>query len=67
MITDLQRIACKYLRLTREWNFDVFEALGNLCWACKTALNPTAIICQNCKAIINKTEFDKMKGQFANV
>ncbi len=66
MITDLQRQACNYLQLkNREWNFEVMSILQNLCWACKVSVHPDAIICQNCKAVINVEEYSKRSNQFA--
>lgn len=65
-ITDLQRIACNYLELEREWNFTVHNNVISLCWACKAAVNPTAIICGGCKAVLNVAEFEKNKSRFVN-
>jgi hypothetical protein len=66
-ITDLQRKACTHLGIDREWNFDVFKQLSNLCWACKSTINPAAIICHNCQAVLNATEYEKNKTRFAAV
>lgn len=65
-ISDLQRKACTYLEYQKEWNFDVFTHKMTLCWACKQAVNPEAIICGGCKAILNASEYAKKKEQFAN-
>lgn len=63
-ITDLQRSACSYLNMTREWNFDVMTEGNRLCWGCKAAVHPAAIVCGNCKAIINMEEYQKNKDRF---
>ena len=63
-ITELQRSACNYLGLKREWNFNVVEMLANLCWACKSPVHPEALICNQCKAIINSFEYEKRKNDF---
>lgn len=63
-ITDLQRSACRNLGLEREWNFNVFDMTLTLCWACKTSVNPTAIICSGCKSILNIDEYNKNKHRF---
>lgn len=65
MITDLQRSACKYLNLSREWNFDVFTNEQNLCWGCKSLINPQAIKCAHCGAILQVEEYEKKKALFA--
>jgi hypothetical protein len=63
-ITDLQRKACTYLNIDRAWNFDIFKQLSNLCWACKSIVNPLAIICHECNAVLNVTEYEKNKNRF---
>lgn len=65
-ISDLQRKACSYLGLEREWNFDIFQQNDNLCPACMTVLNPKALVCNVCKVVVNQVEFDKRKLQFAS-
>lgn len=58
VITHLQRMACKFLNITREWNFEVMAHLENLCWACKSAVHPDAMICMNCKTIVKPKEYE---------
>jgi hypothetical protein len=58
VITHLQRMACKFLNLTREWNFEVMSHLENLCWACKSAVHPDALICMNCKTVVKPDEYN---------
>jgi len=66
MITEIQRAGCAYLGLKREWNFNVLENMSlPLCWSCKMQVHPEAIICSGCKAILNKTEYEKRKTEFA--
>jgi hypothetical protein len=65
MITDLQRSACKYLSLEREWNFDVFKNQMSLCWSCKSSVHPEAITCSSCRAILNMEEYKKRKDSYA--
>lgn len=67
MITDLQRTACTALRLQREWNFNVFEQQANLCFGCKSIINPSALVCANCGFILNPEEYSKVKHQFVTV
>jgi len=67
MITDLQKKACKYLGLQREWNFDIFAHQTNLCPACKSTLHPDAIICNGCKCIIDMEKYKVMKDRFVSV
>ena len=63
-ISDLQRNACNHLGLKREWNFSAFDQKISLCWACKSSVNPLAIICNSCQAILNKEEFEKNRANF---
>lgn len=62
-ITDLQRSACKYLGIPREWNIDIFELKSSLCWSCKTSVNPEAIIC-SCNAILNAAAYEANKDRY---
>lgn len=64
-ISGEQHSACKYLGLSKEWNFVAADTLANLCWACKSTINPEAIICPTCKAVLKKAEFEAKKGQFS--
>lgn len=66
-ISDLQRHACSFLNIQREWNFDVQTSSNILCWACKAMLHPAAIICGSCKAVINIEEYEKNKARFVPV
>ena len=66
-ISDLQRKACKYLNLTRDWNFDIFTSQNNSCWACKESIHPDALVCSKCNAILNASEYAKRKDSFAKV
>jgi len=64
VITDIQRVAARILNVNTEWSKDfVKQAMGN-CPACRALVDPVAIICPNCKFVINKEEYAKLKGQF---
>jgi hypothetical protein len=68
MITDLQRRAASYLGFKdREWNVNVIEALAAQasCPSCMSAVNKGAIICFNCKYILDKVKYEANKGNFA--
>lgn len=60
-ISDVQRDACNYLGIRREWNFEVQDVLNNLCPACKSSIHPEAIICAVCKTVLNVEEFKKLQ------
>lgn len=51
-ISDLQRKACTWLGIKREWNVDV-AAVRQSCPACKGDLPDGAIVCMSCRTIIN--------------
>lgn len=66
-ISDLQRKACTYLGFKgREWNVDVVEQLASVasCPSCFSQVNKEAVICLNCKYILNKTKYNEMKDNF---
>lgn len=66
-ISDIQRRAVKFLGLDREWIKDVVFLQQTDCWACKTKIHGEAMICHNCKAIVNAVEYEKNKARFASV
>jgi hypothetical protein len=51
-ISDLQRKACTWLGIEREWNIDVARTIDK-CPACKGTLPDGAVICMSCRTIIN--------------
>lgn len=59
LITDLERLACRSLGLEKEWNYDIILANSSSCWACKSNIHPEAMICPNCKTVLNQAELDK--------
>jgi hypothetical protein len=65
-ITDIQRKACSFLNLEREWNYDVFKNQLTLCWSCKASVHPDAITCSTCRAILNNDLYQKNKERYAN-
>ena len=65
-INDIQRRAVKYLGLDREWMRDTVFLQQVNCWSCKTKIHGDAIVCHNCKAVINAVEYAKSKEKFAN-
>lgn len=66
-ITDMQRYAVKALGLERDW-IVIPKIEGNSfkkCPACTTMVAVEAILCPNCKCILNKKKYDELK--FAEV
>lgn len=59
-ISDLQRTAAKQLALKRDWTSVVPEK-DELCPACKVSVHPDAIICHNCKTIIDLEQYKKLQ------
>lgn len=61
MISDLQRYACDYLGLTREWNVKG-ESLGNVfCPACQSTISKDAIVCPQCRVVVKPEEYKAKK------
>lgn len=63
VITDLQRLSAKMLNLDREW-LSVLEEL-KVCPACSAKVNPSQVVCHNCRYILNEAAYKNMK--FAGV
>ena len=65
-ISDMQRFACKSLGLSRPWVIvPVKPGANKECIACRSLVHPEAIICPQCRAILNIEAWKKM--QFAEV
>ena len=58
-ISDLQRRACSWLGIEREWNIDV-AAVIQKCPACKGNLPDGAIVCMSCRTIINAKAYKEL-------
>lgn len=62
LITSLQRLACKGLGQEREWIIDMDSVKGPAyCPACRSRVHPEAVLCPNCKFILNEDRFKKLK------
>ena len=67
-ITDLQRSAATYLGAKdRDWNVNVIEQMASMsvCPACSTQVTATAMLCHNCRYILNPDLYEKNKSRFA--
>lgn len=64
-VSSLQRAAATYLGVSREWNVDLTipENLKT-CPACMSVVSPLAVLCANCKFILNAEKYKTL--QFAN-
>jgi len=58
-ISELQRKACSWLGIEREWNIDVARVIQK-CPACKGDLPDGAIVCMSCRTIINATAYKEL-------
>ena len=69
-ISDMQRVACEAMGFTRDWLMKPNEeetVQAKYCPACSVPITNGPVICPNCKLVLNKTEYEKLKGQFATV
>jgi hypothetical protein len=57
-ITDIQRFACRSLGLTesKEWYTSPDPVEMIKCPACMTMIEKAAVVCRNCKHILNKSK-----------
>lgn len=65
VISNVQRIAARILKIDTEWSKDYVKQAMNHCPACRAMVDPVAIICPNCKFVIKKEEYATLKGRFA--
>ena len=63
MISDLQRVACKCLGLSRPWDIDieVLTSARTNCKYCRAEIHPEAIICMHCRGIL---DMERYKSDF---
>ena len=65
-IADVQRYACKALKLDRPWVVVTESNSGSItCAACTSIISGSAVICPHCRMIIDEERYEKMK--FAEV
>jgi len=65
VVSDIARHASKVLKLDKEWTMDDIIATTWLeCPGCLTKNDPRAIVCQNCRCILNKEKYEAL--EFAN-
>lgn len=61
VITDIQRYAAKALKMDREWLMVAPTDTMLNCPACTTLIPKSAVLCPNCRMILNETEYKKFK------
>lgn len=60
-ITDVQRRACEFLKLKREWT-SVEDATKFIdCPACMTRIRDSVVVCPHCKVIVNEQMAAKLR------
>ena len=62
-VSDLQRLAAKNMGINRQWVEFRMEEMTR-CPYCNSPLSPSAAVCGNCKEVINKTKYAKLKAEF---
>jgi hypothetical protein len=66
-ISDMMRFAANFLGLEREWNVEAKADSIQFCPACKMTIQTGAIICGNCRTVIDKDAYKKAGFQPAGV
>lgn len=67
MITDRQRQAALYLRLTRDWMIDPDEIMNIKCPYCKTSIAGDSIVCNNCTQVVDPVGMAAIKAKHAEL
>jgi len=64
VVSDLHRKAARALNLKRDW--DTETVINNImtCPSCQAIVNPLAMVCSNCKYIINEELYKANAGRF---
>lgn len=65
-ISSLMKMAARELEITdKEWLKNYKEAEKQTCKACGFRANPDAILCQNCRFILQPEKYKEISSQFA--
>lgn len=59
-ITSVQRFAAKSLKIEREWAIEVSRDDKKACPACARNIMMSAIVCEFCRTVLDKSKFDKL-------
>ena len=69
IISNIQRVAAQCLNLSREW-LTLIPSESQLCPMCRIVVDPLAVLCMNCKTVLNPEKYKEYKvrfGELANV
>lgn len=67
VISDFERQVCRYLGWNREWLTELPEGNQSICPFCSSAIKPNAVVCLECKQVVNEVEFKKRGGRLQTV
>lgn len=62
-VSDLQRLAARSLGIQRQWVEFRLEEMTR-CPYCNSSVSPTAAVCANCKEVIDRSKYAKLKSEF---
>lgn len=65
-ITSLQRLACDYLGLNREWNVAIDDQLQKECQFCTKYISARAVKCPHCNEIVDFAAYEKLTSKKAS-
>ncbi len=60
-VSDLQRMAAVYMGINKDWVRFVPEQQVN-CPFCTILMPPAAIVCPNCREVVDRVRYDALKG-----
>ena len=61
VISDIERYAARHLGIKRDWMVKLEAAELVACPYCTTLISPLAIICPNCREVLNAAEYEARK------
>lgn len=62
VISSIQRLGCAALGLERDWMLERVSSTGpKYCSACKTRVHDEAVVCSNCRFILDEARYKLMK------
>lgn len=57
VISDIQRIGARSLGLERDWVMEPEDMVNETCPACGSSVNPSVVVCPNCRCILDKEKY----------
>lgn len=66
-VSDVHRLAARRLGIERDWTKDITLQAILKCPACRLSIDPLAVICPNCKFVLDAAKLAELQGKETSV